>query len=56
MLSFQVPLPHMISYSAGEKQVELLLVLNGHFTLPFKMECLQEAGFTTNVQLLHVGR
>ena len=46
----------MISYSAGEKQIGLLLVLNGHFTLPFEMECLQEAGFTTNVQLLQVGR
>ena len=56
MPSFQVPLPHMISYSAGEKQVELLLVLNGHFPSPFEVECLQEASFTTNLQLLHVGR
>ena len=56
MPSFQVPLPYMISYSAGEKQVELLLVLNGHFPSPFEVECLQEASFTTNLQLLHVGR
>ena len=36
----QTPLSQMISDSAGEKQGETLLVLNGHYPLPFDAEDL----------------